>query len=930
MQLHVKHEEFRLAHHSDKSVPEFLSYVCNSVLPLPQDGCDGLPMHMPVSWLGVAPIRTYTPSYEATRSRQALGWKSGIPYLIILEGPQPEDLDIGVALSGKNGEFMRRELELAGIPLDQVLVTFGARFALPWGKKYAEAHFRVGQPYVVADIQKCQPQVIIACGAKIVKALFNDKTKLSSVRGSVVPFSTAQYFSREVTAPLIPTESPASFALGYGDIEVFRSELVRARQIVEGSYATPAAAAVDYRVIDTVKGVQDLVAELLKLAPRHIAFDTEFGNDVAREEFSYTLSVQLAWGAGKAAFIKLRDQQDQPDLVEERPVGKPRKDGTQKTRTVITKQRPKCGIPVFSPSDEKLVWAALHTLMLDKRIRLDGQHLRVDVEQFNRNGANIDLRIIDGFDTMLVHHLLKGDDSQGLDHLVRKYAPHFGAYWRDLDAWKSSPAGEGRTVFGYRDVPLNLLIPYGLADADATWQVAEELEKELKLHPQLESYYKDTATWTSLHLLDVERQGILVDDSRRMEIREQYLPVYEDLKARLQKAINWPDFSPSSKPNLAYLLFSEWDWKGRDKLREVVPADVKLLKLKPLYNTDKHPIQWDDILEGGQSWNNTPCTKAAVLDQLAEENPQLDSLLLLKHMSVLGKFLSTYLSPVVLNEFGVPEGGKGFAENIWSDGRVRTRLSMLTETGRYTSSSSNLQVQPKKQEDAVLDALVYHKFGISLDEYKKRTFDGDKKRPGYSGADKIQVSDRLSIHQFKSCFIPKEGYTFIEADFKTAELYIWAYASGDPGLLAILGAGRDMHSEGTSTLLGAEAVAERDVAIAKLGAGDRAAYDAWCSYIKANHEALRIGYKSTIFGRKSVAINNYLDRLYAWNSVASTALIAEYCLPLPTLERGFARTSVSISTIIRDAPHPILVRVFVVVNLLSVLRKSATVPSLAA
>ena len=86
----------------------------------------------------------------------------------------------------------------------------------------------VGQPYVITDIHKCEPQVVIACGAKVVKSLFNDKTKLSSIRGNVVEFSTGKYFTRDFKTLVIPTESPASFSMGYGDIEVFRSELKRA------------------------------------------------------------------------------------------------------------------------------------------------------------------------------------------------------------------------------------------------------------------------------------------------------------------------------------------------------------------------------------------------------------------------------------------------------------------------------------------------------------------------------------------------------------------------------------------------------------------------------------------------------------------------------------------------------------------------------
>jgi hypothetical protein len=269
-----------------------------------------------------------------------------------------------------------------------------------------------------------------------------------------------------------------------------------------------------------------------------------------------------------------------------------------------------------------------------------------------------------------------------------------------------------------------------------------------------------------------------------------------------------------------------------------------------LYNTDKYPRQWADVIADGQERQSTPSTEVDVIDILLQTNPDNTVLRLLQHVSVVSKFLTTYLAPVELNKHGVPEDGKGFHNNIRSDGRVVTRLSQLTATGRYTSQKANLQVYPKKQEAALMAALVYHKFGISLAEYGRRTFDGDekKKRPPYSGTDRIEVADRPCSHKFKTCIIPAEGYTLVESDFKNAELFIWAFASGDPDLIKVVTSGRDLHSEVACSSFRLPPLAAMGDAIAALEAGDKAKYKAWNETVKTGYEAPRTSAKSVNFG----------------------------------------------------------------------------------
>ncbi len=754
--------------------------------------------------------------------------------MIILPFPSSADVERGVGISPitPQGQFLRRELIDAGIDMNDAVVTHVCRFALPDTlKNYKPKHFTEGAAYVHADIMRIQPDAIICVGAQALKCLYGSKAKLDTYRGNVLNYEIGdrQY-------KVIPTASHLQFLGGYANLQVFQSELRRAAEIARNEYVVKPRKT-DYRVCTTADEVEALCAEITAASPPYIAFDTEWGNDVARNEFRYTISIQLSWAAGKAAFIQLRNQRTEPSRVDQVPFGVPRKDGTRRTKDVVIPESLVTGVPMHTREDEQRIWSAVQRLLMNRKWKVAGQHIRADAEEFARAGYPIDERVEDGIDTMLIHHQLFGDEDQGLDHLIRKYAPEFGAFWMDLEEWLDENTRKLQLQFGYRTIPLPILIPYACCDADGTWIIAGKLLAELQLQPTLWALYWKHVAPTSLHLLDVERQGIMIDNRQRARLYEEYKPVYDDTLAKLRTKINWPDFNPGSDPNKQTLMYSGSMYKDK----KAPPEGAHVLKIVPLMNTDKFPKDWAEIEAAGDNLMNSPSTKAKTIELLIHKYPEVIELRWLKLLSVLGKFLGTYLQAMTTNEFGVIEDGKGLHNNIWSDGRVRTKLSQITETGRYTSKEANLQTKPKKQEAAALECMVYYKFQCSMREYEKRC------RANYTGPDKIELKDQLNLPKFATCFIARPGYCLIEADFKTAELFIWAYCSGDPELIAILDSGRDLHSEVAALAFDIESARCRD-AIEKFNAGDKETYKAWNKWFKDHHEAPRTGAKTVNFG----------------------------------------------------------------------------------
>lgn len=806
------------------------THICSNGFVLPEADV-GHVWHIPISWLG----DSYD-SYRQVNMQRRFGWKK-LPYLFVLPYPSFIDIDRQIALcpESRAGSFMRRELNLVGIDLSNILVTYACRFALPEGKtSYSQRHKACNFPYVLLDIAATLPSVIVLFGAMAVNSVFGNKVKFGTYHGSVVNCKFG-----DTSIPVITTGSPLAFVSGYSNLSVFRSELKSAKAIVEKSVVQVVKPEPDYKLLQSVSEIVEFCKWLKAQKPRHIAFDTEFGSDVAREEFSKTITLQLAWAADKARLILFRKYIPPQTYWIVSPTGKERSDDKPrpvKCRKLKTEAKRK---DIYTEEELKLIWAALADLFSDKDIRLDGHHLRVDIDRFHKAGFPIDARVKDGFDTMLVHHVLYSDEEQGLDHLVRKYAPEFGAYWHELENWLTCNGYAAQIVYGYNNIPDDILIPYAYADAAATWVVAEQLEKALSDFMTLKALYWDHVAKTSYSLLRIERNGLLVDEDRRMSLLPIYQTVYDAILNKLRESLCWPDFNIRSRVHIQSVLFDKAEYKGKSP----TPPGVKAFGLTPLYNTDKRPKEWNEIVLMGDELKHSPGVKATVLQVLFSNNPEIVELKWMYQLSVLGKFLSSYLKPVSLNKYGVVTDGKGFHNNICADGRVRTHFSQLTESGRNSSRKPNLHTSPKRQEEAAQDIFIDHYLGLSREEYKFRC--NAKKCP----PDQLIPADkRVKIPKWKSCIIPAPGWVLVEVDDKSAELYMLAYLSNDTDMIKLLTSGRDMHAETavkSFNLLPNAAMAD---AIIALESGQKSVYLAWLDEVKHGYSDYRVAAKSVRFG----------------------------------------------------------------------------------
>lgn len=159
------------------------------------------------------------------------------------------------------------------------------------------------------------------------------------------------------------------------------------------------------------------------------------------------------------------------------------------------------------------------------------------------------------------------------------------------------------------------------------------------------------------------------------------------------------------------------------------PREINLNSSKQLGE-----VLFEDLgLKGGKkNKNGSYSTAADVLDKLYYDHPAIPLILEYRELS---KLRSTFV--------------QGLSKEISGDGRIHTHFKQtLTSTGRLSSAEPNLQNIPVKSDRA--DAI-------------------------------------------RKLFVPKPGWTFVDADYSQIELRLLAHMSQDPGLQEAFQTNADIH-----------------------------------------------------------------------------------------------------------------------------------------
>jgi len=353
------------------------------------------------------------------------------------------------------------------------------------------------------------------------------------------------------------------------------------------------------------------------------------------------------------------------------------------------------GVPRQLPLE--LVLEKLKPVLSNPGIGKIGQNIKYDLHLFKRYG--IELAGI-SFDTMLASYLL--NPSARGHNLGTMSMERLGYRMIPIEAL----IGKGRNQITMDEVEVERVSEYACEDADITLQLKSQLEPGLQKN-DLESVFREIELPLIPVLADMEMAGITIDTAYLKQLSDKLAERIDGLTGGIYEVAG-EEFNINSPKQLSTILF--------EKL-ELPPGK----KTKTGYSTNE-----------------------AELERLSSAGHELPSLIL--EFRGIAKLKSTYVDalPAAIN----PETG-----------RVHTSFNQaVTETGRLSSSSPNLQNIPIRTEEG---------------------------------------------REIRRAFIPGEGFTLLlAADYSQIELRMLAHLSGDTTLSEAFRNDEDIHSRTASLIFG--------------------------------------------------------------------------------------------------------------------------------
>ncbi len=304
-----------------------------------------------------------------------------------------------------------------------------------------------------------------------------------------------------------------------------------------------AEVALDYRLIDSVAALKQLVAQLLKCSK--LSLDTETTSTHSRA--AKLVGISLSWQAGSAAYIPIQSPNAKSNLDWESQV-----------------------LPTLQP------------LLEHCEIVKVGQNIKYDMMVLATHGAKIEGTL---FDNMVADYLLQpGRNGHGLDELADRYLGLKATSIKDL-------IGTGKQQISMAEVPLEKIVPYACQDADYAFRLEGILRDEL-LASKLDELFFQVEMPLLRVLVGMEYRGITID-AEKLGCFSQYLAKKMSLLQGEIYSLVGNEFNIDSPKQLAVVLFEQLNLPVIKKTKTGPSTDKEvLLQLAETHALPKLIVQY--------------------------------------------------------------------------------------------------------------------------------------------------------------------------------------------------------------------------------------------------------------------------------------------------------------------------------------------------
>lgn len=637
------------------------------------------------------------------------------------------------------------------------------------------------------ELRLVQPDFILCVGSDALKLVLGKKATLEKVRGTVQQL-TVDMRKRTTEPPnsrsiqVMACEHPNSILRDDRKRPRFELDVARFVKLLGGDQPDVAEEGLDHRII---RNERELIS-VIRYAEQHnpsriVAVDAEWHGQHPQNEGAYLRCVQFSWDHKAAACVALHAPGGEPSfkiLVRDKS-GKPAL---------------KNGKPIWTTAGGmKRAFQLLSKYFVNKRVV--GHFLNADLEWLVHYGLDLreqfaaptdwaKCRTEGGWDTAFMAHAV---EETGIFNLTDQSLRHTSAPRYDvaLDAWKAEYCRQHELkpsqLEGYGECPEKVLYPYAIYDADVTRRIALRYVKKLDCDDFGNNCWE--AFWINQRAapaaLEISRTGLLINRDRLDRLTTVYMQARDNLARKIKAWARWPDLKLNSAHHIRELLygerFNEPDEAGRVQRQR--PRGALSLYAMPAITTGKRPTPWEAVIGTPAEKTSTPSTNKSALGILFREADKMKVwspskrrwltkdcskyILDIRNYRFVNQTLQSVLAKPVEAEdaddfddpFEVDEDGNFVYEArlpgaICTDNRVRTFISQLKESGRWSSSRPPLMNLGKRRE-----------------------------------VDFKQILGESYEYPLRSIFEADEGFTLVESDYIGAELFGMAILSGDPTMI---------------------------------------------------------------------------------------------------------------------------------------------------
>lgn len=706
------------------------------------------------------------PALVACRTQivQGVG-REGAKIMLIGQNPGKWEDEQGIPFVGKTGKLLAAMCEKVGIPTSSLYRTNAVRCWTPGNRTPKREEIENCRPYLIEEIKKVRPQIIVALGDTALQALYgiqptdeykqelvfwenecaaltlNRQEELShwvkgespkpkapkmpkkprvpkKVKTTIKDVAGHTLIQPDTGIPMISTYHPAFLMRGkWNMIELVTAHLAKADRIARGVQGVSTLSKDGYPIIETIGGLKALRDYLLNPAVPVVWYDTETTGLNWMEDELLCISFSGEAGSGYVLPIYYNPGNGIPELFPEWA-----KDDNLEELITILKE-------IFGSDKPKGGQNVLFDIRFLERDNGEDDY----VDAYTAWGIKVNGRIID---TELTHHAI----AESLPHNMTSNL----AIYTDMEFYESKVKGRKKDM---GKLPNKDVWPYSGADADGLPRLYEAMRPIAE--EEGVNWVLDNITTPLIHVCrEIEKNGFPVNEEYFNRLNQFYVHQIELEEEKLWTAV------PHREPG--------WKYNYAPTLSEVLFKELKY----PVSGRKTKSSRGCEFCLNGTCFDHDQTGKDALEDILIAGYGKdiLPIIIRLKHLT---KRHSTYLA-----------GGKGGMKRyIRADTRIHSWMkNSRAETGRLASEHPNNQNIPNMEHIHPID-------GTCKDENCTAFYQDD------FGID--------TTNAFHDIIEAGPGKGIMDVDWSQLEIWVLAYrifkVLDDRTLLDVLESGVDIH-----------------------------------------------------------------------------------------------------------------------------------------